>query len=185
MVAWLVRKNNYMNPNLEELYLEAEADIRNSNYVDALKKYETILMDEPDNGPTLNSLGWLYKTQLEDYSKAETFYLACIKCSPLYPHAYNNYATLLTDMERFEELTIHLQHCFEVPTIEKSWVFMKFGLMEELKLNFQEAITFYEKATLVTLNDDKLKEYNEDIRRCCSKLELSKQHAAWIEAMRK
>ncbi len=62
---------------------------------------------------------------------------------------------------------------------------MKFGLMEELKLNFKEAITFYEKATLVTLNDDKLKEYNEDIRRCCSKLELSKQHAAWIEAMRK
>ncbi len=110
-----------MNPNLEELYLEAEADIRNSNYVDALKKYETILMDEPDNGPTLNSLGWLYKTQLEDYTKAETFYLACIKCSPLYPYAYNNYATLLMDKDRFEVLNVQLALFFEVPKIRKLW----------------------------------------------------------------
>ncbi|HRE38503.1 MAG TPA: hypothetical protein PK092_08660 [Chitinophagaceae bacterium] len=173
-----------MNTSLEELYLEAEADIKNNNYVEAFKKYETILLEEPGNGPTLNSLGWLYKTQVEDFKKAESFYLASIKYSPLYPHAYNNYATLLTDMERFEELTIHLQKCFEVPTIEKSWIYLKFGFMEELKLNFIEAITYYERAALITLNDDKLKEYNEHIQRCNAKLEMSKRHAKWLEKMK-
>ena len=51
-----------MTTQLEELYLEAEADIKNNNYAEAFKKYETILYEEPGNGPTLNSLGWLYKT---------------------------------------------------------------------------------------------------------------------------
>ena len=32
-----------MNANSEELYLEAEADIKNNNYSEAFKKYESIL----------------------------------------------------------------------------------------------------------------------------------------------
>ena len=64
-----------MHSKMEELYLEAEADIRNNSYVEAFRKYETILYEEPGNAPTLNSLGWLYKTQIEDYKKAEKFYI--------------------------------------------------------------------------------------------------------------
>ncbi|HRF17792.1 MAG TPA: hypothetical protein PK977_06475, partial [Chitinophagaceae bacterium] len=59
-----------------------------------------------------------------------------------------------------------------------------FGFMEELKLNFIEAITYYERAALITLNDDKLKEYNEHIQRCNAKLEMSKRHAKWLEKMK-
>lgn len=174
-----------MNSQLEELYLEAEADIRNSNYTEAFRKYETILIEEPGNGPTLNSLGWLSKTQLEDYKKAETYYLACIKGNPQYPHAYSNYATLLTDMERFEELVDLLQKCFSIPAIEKSWVYSKFGFMEELNLNFGDAVSFYEKAILVSLNDDKIKEYTEHISRCKTKEVLSKSHSKWMTEIRR
>ena len=185
MGVGLVKKYIIMNSQLEELYLEAEADIRNNNYAEAFRKYESILLEEPGNGPTLNSLGWLCKTQIDDYSKAESYYAACIKSNPLYPHAYNNYATLLTDMERFEELTELLQKCFEVATIEKSWVYLKFGLMEELKLNFKEAISSYEKTILVTLIDDKIKEYTEHINRCKRKIELSKNHSKWVDKIKK
>jgi|SRR5215469_1274014 len=170
-----------MNFHLEELYLEAEADIRNNNYVEAFKKYETILYEEPNNGPTLNSLGWLYKTQIEDYERAESYYKACIKSNPLYPHTYYNYATLLTDMERFEELTKHLQTCFQISTIEKSWVYMKFGLLAELKLNFNEALTCHEKAILVALSDEKIKDYEQNIERCKKKIELAKNHSQWLK----
>ena len=86
-----------MNSHLEELYLEAEADIKNDNYVEAFRKYESILSEEPTHGPTLNSLGWLNKTQIENYKKAESYYLACIKTNPSYPHAYQNYAVLFND----------------------------------------------------------------------------------------
>ena len=52
--------------NIEELFLEAEADIKKNAHVDALRKYETILYDEPNHAPTHNSLGWIYKTQFDD-----------------------------------------------------------------------------------------------------------------------
>lgn len=166
-----------MNSKLEELYLEAEADIRNNSYVEAFRKYEAILYDEPGNGPTLNSLGWLYKTQIEDYRKAEKFYIACMHSNPLYPHAYINYAALLTDMERFDELSKHLDKCLTVSTIEKSVIYLRFGIMLELKQDYSAAIGSYEKAILISLSDEKIKDYQENINRCISKIELSKQLA--------
>ena len=170
-----------MTTQLEELYLEAEADIKNNNYSEAFKKYETILYEEPGNGPTLNSLGWLYKTQIEDYVKAESYYKASIKSAPLYPHSYFNYATLLTDMERYDELVKLLTSCLKVATIEKSWVYMKLGFKEELQLNFQGAIDFFEKAILLSLNDEKIKEYQQNIERCRQKVELAKNQEKWTE----
>jgi tetratricopeptide (TPR) repeat protein len=170
--------------SLEELYLEAEADIKNNDYAEAFKKYESILYEEPNNGPTLNSLGWLYKTQIEDYIKAESYYKACIKSNPLYPHSYYNYATLLTDMERFEELSDHLQSCFRIATIEKSWVYMKLGLMEELKLNFDKAKEYHEKSILVALSDEKIKGYQQNIDRCKLKIQIAETHASWLIKIR-
>ncbi|MBC7848806.1 MAG: hypothetical protein H7Y31_03680 [Chitinophagaceae bacterium] len=161
-----------MNSRFEELYLEAEADIRNNSYVEAFRKYETILYEEPGNAPTLNSMGWLYKTQIEDYKKAEKFYNACINSNSMYPHAYINYAVLLTDMERFDELNKHLERCLKVVTIEKSLIYLRYGIMEELKLNFEEAIGYYEKAMLFTLSDEKIKDYQENISRCRNKREM-------------
>ena len=169
-----------MNSKMEELYLEAEADIRNNSYVEAFRKYETILYEEPGNAPTLNSLGWLYKTQIEDYRKAEKFYLACMSSNPNYPHSYVNYAILLTDMERFDELAKHLERCLGIPTIEKSMIYLRFGIMEELRLNFKEAVAQYEKAILTTLSDEKIKDYQENVNRCKSKMELGKQHSSWF-----
>ena len=53
-----------MHIHSEELYLEAEADIKNNNYAEAFKKFESILYEEPDSAPAHNSLGWLYKDSL-------------------------------------------------------------------------------------------------------------------------
>jgi tetratricopeptide (TPR) repeat protein len=163
-----------MNIHLEEIYLEAEADIRNNNFVEAFKKYESILYEEPTNGPTLNSLGWLYKTQLENYSKAESYYKAAIKANPIYPHAHINYATLLADMERFDELLQLLENCLKIATIDKSLVYCRFGFMEELKLKFPEAIKYYERAILSSLYDDKIKDFQQHIDRCNLKLGMGK-----------
>jgi tetratricopeptide (TPR) repeat protein len=169
-----------MNSQLEEIYLEAEADIKNNNYVEAFRKYETILMEEPGNGPTLNSLGWLSKTQIEDFEKAEAYYKASISSDPVYPHSYLNYASLLMDMERFEDLAQLLEKCFLVSTIEKSLVYTKFGLMEELRLNFKEAVVYFEKAILVSVSDEKIKDNQQHIDRCRQKIELAKNHTNWL-----
>ncbi|HMH22582.1 MAG TPA: hypothetical protein VK563_12440 [Puia sp.] len=166
-----------MNANSEELYLEAEADIKNNNYAEAFKKYESILYEEPDSAPAHNSMGWLYKTQFDDYAKAENHFQAAIKCDPMYPHAYFHTAALLMDMERFGELELHLEKCLRTRTIDKSWVYGRYALMEELKQNFEKAVYYFEKAILASQNDDKIKDYKQDIERAEMKREIRKKHA--------
>jgi len=165
-----------MNTNMEELYLEAEADIKNNNFAEAFKKYESILYDEPHSAPAHNSLGWLYKTQFDDYAKAENHFITAMKGDPLYPHPYFHLAALLMDMERFEELNTHLVKCLKMRTIEKSWVYGRYALIEEQKLNFEEAIRFFEKAILSSQNDEKIKDYKQDIERCSMKIEIKDKH---------
>jgi tetratricopeptide (TPR) repeat protein len=165
-----------MNTNSEELYLEAEADIKNNNYAEAFKKYESILYEEPDSAPAHNSMGWLYKTQFDDYAKAENHFLTAIKCDPLYPHAYFHCGALLMDMERFGELELHLEKCLKIRTIDKSWVYGRYAMMEELRLNFEKAVYYFEKAILASQNDDKIKDYKTDIERCEMKREIHKKH---------
>jgi tetratricopeptide (TPR) repeat protein len=165
-----------MNLSSEELYLEAEADIRNNNYAEALKKYESILYDEPDSAPAHNSMGWLYKTQFDNYAKAENHFLTAIRCDSLYPHAYFHMGALLMDMERFDELAIHLEKCLQVRSIDKSWVYGRYAMMEELKSNFDKATYYFEKAILGSQNEEKIKDYKADIERCNMKKELHKKH---------
>src|SRR5258708_19871162 len=106
-----------MTTNSEELYLEAEADIKNNNYAEAFKKYESILYEEPDSAPAHNSLGWLYKTQFDDYAKAENHFLTAIRCDPMYPHSYFHIATLLMVRQPFTELRLPLSQYLPIPTI--------------------------------------------------------------------
>jgi hypothetical protein len=83
-------------PILVEIYLDAENDVKNNNFTEAFKKYESILFDEPGNAATHNSLGWIYKTQMDNYEKGENHYLAAIKSQPGYPYAYSMQSFLWT-----------------------------------------------------------------------------------------
>ena len=158
--------------NIDELYLESEADIKNSHYGDAFKKCESILYEDPSHAPAHNSMGWLLKTQFDDYKRAEAHFITAMKSDPLYPHPYFHYATFLTDLERYDELSRHLEKCLRISTLEKSWIFAKKAIMEELNLDFESAIRNYEKAILSSLNDDKIKVYNDDIDRCRLKQDI-------------
>lgn len=168
-----------MNSQQVETYLEAEADILNKNYVEAFRKYESILFDEPTNAATHNSLGWIYKTQMDDYKNAENHYQAAIKCEPLHPHAYLNYAVLLMDLERYEDLFRLAKKAMKIESVDKAWLHHRLGLAEELQLKYEEAIMYYEKAILLSLNDDKIKNYKEDIERCIEKKQLAGKYSNW------
>lgn len=164
-----------MTTNFEQLYLEAEADIRNSNYHEAFNKYESILYDEPDFAPAHNSMGWIYKTQFDNYEKAEMHFKAAIQSNNIYPHPYFHLASIYVDLERFDELKKLLERCLTIITIEKSWVYYRFGLMHEFKNNYDLAMKQYRQAILYCMNNDKIKEYQADIERCKTKFEISKE----------
>ena len=129
-----------MNSQLVEVYLDAENDVKNNNYTEAFKKYESILFDEPGNAATHNSLGWIYKTQMDNYEKAENHYLAAIKSEPHYPYAYINYAILLMDLERFAEMEKLIEKALKIATTDKSTLYCRLALANEMQLKFDEAI---------------------------------------------
>ncbi|MCX6209650.1 MAG: hypothetical protein NTZ59_09165 [Bacteroidetes bacterium] len=162
-----------MTTKVEQLYLEAEADIRNNNYHDAFEKYETILYEEPSYAPAHNSMGWIYKTQFDNYAKAENHFKASIQADPYYPHPYFHLASILFDLDRFEELKKHLDKSLKISILEKAWIYYRYAMMEETKGNFDDAIKQYQKAILHSFNNEKITEYKADIERCQTKIELN------------
>jgi tetratricopeptide (TPR) repeat protein len=164
-----------MTSKAEEMYLEAEADIRNSNYHDAFQKHESIIYEEPDFAPAHNSIGWLYKTQFDSYDKAEMHFKAAMKSDPLYPHPYFHLATLYIDLERLDDLKKHLERCLKIVTVEKAWIYYRYGMIEEMKGKYDTAIKQYQKAILHSFSNDKIRDYHADIDRCKTKQEISKE----------
>jgi len=164
-----------MTTSFEQLYLEAEAEIRSNNYHEAFQKYESILYEEPDFAPAHNSMGWIYKTQFDNYQKAEMHFKAAIQADNLYPHPYFHLASIYIDLERFDELKKLLEKCLNIITIEKSWVHYRFGLISEFKNNYEQAIKEYRQAILYCMNNEKIKEYQADIERCKTKIEIQKE----------
>jgi tetratricopeptide (TPR) repeat protein len=161
-----------MNTRTEELYLEGENAIKNGNILEAKQSYETILLDDPHCYYAHNSLGWIYKTQFDDYKKAENHYKAAIKFGPSYPHAYYNLIYLLSELERFEELEHLLQGCLQVPVLDKSLIYTRLGLLEEMKENLGQAIVHYKRAIKLCLIDEKIEEIKKNIARCEYKSEM-------------
>jgi tetratricopeptide (TPR) repeat protein len=161
-----------MTTKVEEIYLEAEADIRNSNYHDAFQKHESIIYEEPDFAPAHNSIGWLYKTQFDNYEKAERHFLTAMSSDPLYPHPYFHLASLYVDLERIIDLRKHLEKCMHVVTVDKAWVHYRYGMVSEMQGNYEEAIKNYQKAILHSFNNEKIKDYQMDMERCRTKLDI-------------
>lgn len=169
------------NSNVEETYLEAEADIRNNNFHEAYQKLESILYEEPDFAPAHNSMGWVYKNQFDNYDKALNHFRAALNADPYYPHPYFHIAVILTDQERFEDLEKHLESCVDITTIDKSWVFDKYAMMYELQGQYAKAIQFYEKAILSTMSNEKVTEFQGDINRCNVKANIARHKKPWLK----
>lgn len=170
-----------MTNRFEELYLEAEADIRNSSYHDAFLKYESILYEEPGYAPAHNSMGWIYKTQFDNYEKAKTHFLTAIKADPSYPHPYFHLAALYADLERYDDLKKHLGKCLKIPSIDKAWVYYRYGMVDEIASQYENAIKNYRQAILHCFNNDKIKDYQADIERCKIKQEIAGEIQETVE----
>ena len=132
------------------------------------------------NAATHNSLGWIYKTQMEDYEKAENHYLAAIHSEPDYPHPYINYSILLMDLERFIDMEKLIEQALKIATTDKSTLYYRLALANEMQLKFDDAISCYEKAILFCMNDDRIKSYRIDIERVDEKKQVAKKYSNWL-----
>lgn len=152
--------------NWEDIYLEAEEAIRNANYLHAKQLLENVILEDPGTAQAHNSLGWLYRTQFDDYTRAENHFKAAIKSNPQYPHAYINLIVLYTNLEQWDKARQVADKAIIRPLVDKSLINYRLGIIEEYAQNFDEAINFYKKAIKLCLNFDTIEDYKRAIGNC-------------------
>lgn len=151
---------------IEELFLDADKAIDEGNFATGKKILEELIHEEPCYGKAHNHLGWIYKSKYNDYKTAENHFRTAIVFEPEYPHTYLNYAYLLREIERYEDLEEVLKDALTIRGTNKAAVHDEFGSMYELRKDYNAAIKSYKKAIELSLNDKAVEDYMNNIKRC-------------------
>ena len=157
---------------VEELFLEGEDAIKNGNYIAAKIAFENALMEDHEYAPAHNSLGWLYKSQFDDYEKAINHFNASISYAPGYPHSYLNLVDVFILKDDWDAAKKILKKASKIGTVHKAKIEYNLGRICELTADLTNAIEHYKKALLHTINNDLVEDYKKDMERCRYKLEL-------------
>lgn len=156
----------------EELFAQADRLLNEGVIMEAVEKLSQILKRNPRFGKAYNHLGWVYETKYKNSARAEEYYKAAIQYAPHYNAAYLNYSYFLSNLGRFDDLKTHLDRVSQIPGIAKDTIANEYAIMYEMQGNLSQAMDYYQKAALVTLDGGKLDKYKEGIERCKKKLEI-------------
>jgi len=154
----------------ETLFLRAESLIESAEYAEAKSLLYEVLDIVPDYAKAHNYLGWLSTHILVDYDLAERHLKYGIKFDPLYPASFANYAILLLELNRWEELEIHLNVAIDVPGIDRAHMTALTALVYEVKRDYVLAYRTFEKAEEYSLNADYINHINSDKNRLKMKM---------------
>ena len=157
---------------LEEMLDEANLEIKNGKYEDASNILEKIIDIDPNFGKAYNHLGYLYEVKFKEYEKGETLYKLCIEKSPMYPSVYYNYSVLLSTLGKWDELKMLLDDAMNIPGIIKATIYNEYAIMHEQQGELDEAIDYFRKAGMNTLDKSVLDRAKTSIERCKSKKDL-------------
>jgi tetratricopeptide (TPR) repeat protein len=158
--------------NLDDLFFEADALIKEKKFTEAIATLEAILVEAPEYGKAYNHLGWIYETQYRDYAKAEDFYRKCMVYTPEYTPVYMNLSINLSNMAKYDEQEKVLQQALNVPGIDRAGINNEIAIMWEMRGNYSQAIALYKEAIRYSLVDANVEMYAGSIQRCKRKMEL-------------
>jgi tetratricopeptide (TPR) repeat protein len=156
----------------EDLFAQADRLLNDGQTIEAVDKLSMILKRNPRFGKAYNHLGWVYETKYRNYTKAEEYYRAALQFAPHYTAPYLNYAYLLSNLGRYDELKTHLDRASQVAGIAKDTLNNEYANMYEMQGNLQLAIDYYQKAAIVTLDSTRLDTYKAGIERCKKKMDI-------------
>lgn len=153
----------------EEIFHQADQDIKDGFYEDAVRRLEDLITDDPGFGRAYNHLGWLYENKFRNSAKAEEFYRKAFEKSPEYPPIYTNYAILLSALGKYELLEFILTQGLQTPGVDKSTMYNEFGIMYEQRGLYDKAIDYYKECGKATLVKEALDRAIASIERCKTK----------------
>ena len=142
--------SNKKNLTVKEAFALAVQNHQNNNLQDAQNYYQKVLKIEPNNTPTLNNLGVIFKG-LGDLQKAKDCYEQAIKINPNYADAHNNLGNIfngLGDLQKAKdcyEQAIKINPNYADAHNNLGVIFKKLG-------EHQKAKTCYEKVLEIDPN---------------------------------
>jgi tetratricopeptide (TPR) repeat protein len=157
---------------LEEMLDKANLEIKSGEYEKASNILEKIIEIDANFGKAYNHLGYLYEVKFKEYEKGETLYKLCLEKSPLYPAVYYNYAVLLSTLGKYDELKELLDQAITIPGVTLATMYNEYAIMYEQQGKLDDAIEYYKKCGMNTLDKNVLNRAKESIDRCKLKKEL-------------
>lgn len=161
---------------LGEMFNEADLLIKEGKISDAAKILVDIIVEDPTFGKAHNHLGWIYETKQSNLEKAEEHYKLSVKYSPNYAAGYYNYAIVLSNQKRWDDLTKLLEQALNVKGINLATIYNEYGIMYEYQKQYDKAIDAYKNAIENSLDIKNVNIYKESISRCKSKQEILKSN---------
>lgn len=156
----------------EEMFAKADELIKDGDIKGSVELLFKITQRNPQFGKAYNHLGWVYENKYKNFTKAEEYYKKALQFAPEYPAIYLNYTYFLSGLSRFDELKAHLDKALDVPGVAKETLFNEYAFMLEMQQKPFEAMDFYVKAAMITLDSTKLDQYKSSIERCKQKIDL-------------
>ncbi|MFK7783813.1 MAG: hypothetical protein AB8B56_01790 [Crocinitomicaceae bacterium] len=157
-------ENSYSNPN--RIATTAESFIQDGNYPEALYLYYGLLFENPNNGVALNGVGWILMNVYNDYDSAEENFRKALKAEPDYFPTYVNCILLVNHIDELDKLEELLKSASTIENADHSFINAHFGILEEKRHNYEEAIKFYENSLSETMDTDTAHTLNDSIERC-------------------
>jgi Tfp pilus assembly protein PilF len=157
---------------LNERFEYADAIIKEAKIAEATQILQSIVRERPDFGKAYNHLGWIYENKIQDLKKAEDYYKLAMQYAPEYRAIYYNYAVLLSNQNRFEELSKLLEAATHVPGINMATIWNEYGIMYESSGQFSKAINAYKESIKFVYDDKGLETRVASINRCKKKLDI-------------
>lgn len=163
----------------EELFAQADKMLNEGVVMEAVEKLAQIVKRNPRFGKAYNHLGWVHEMKYRNTTRAEEYYKAAMAYAPQYIPTYLNYSYFLSNLGRFGELKNHLDKISNIPGIARDAVYNEYGIMHEIQGDLQQAMDYYQKAAIVTLDGVKLDKYKEGVERCRKKLDMLNPHGGF------
>ena len=156
--------------NIEEKFLAADEFIDNGDVKGAKELLEAIVMEDPTYGRAHNHLGWIYGNHFSDYKRAERHLKMAIKYAPDYPSGYRNYAQLLLDVSKTDELFDLCNRAMKVPGVNRAAMHRYLGIASEMRKDFREAYLHFLRSRESAFDPGWFDTIKDDMKRLRTKM---------------
>jgi len=162
---------------VEAMYLRAHQLTDAGEIIQAKTVLEELLTEEPGYGRAHNLLGWIYFVKFGDYKRASYHLRLAVKFDPDYTQGWQNYANLLLELNRINDLEECATKAIEIEGIDKALIYHRLACAKEIRNDYKLAIKYLKKSKEYGYNKEWVDYIKIEKNRLKSKLNVFKRIA--------